>query len=131
MVLNDDGSFTYMPSANYSGTDSFTYKANDGLLDSNVATVTIVVDPVNDAPDADAGGPYTISEGDWLLLDASGSTDIEADTLSFSWMSMVMASLATPAARHRHCLLRNWPVWALTATTPSASLFALMTATAV
>ncbi|MEK9770179.1 MAG: Ig-like domain-containing protein, partial [Betaproteobacteria bacterium] len=40
----------YNPTANYNGTDSFTFKVNDGLLDSNIATVTITVNPVNDAP---------------------------------------------------------------------------------
>ncbi len=32
---------TYTPAANYFGPDSFTFKANDGQADSNVATVTI------------------------------------------------------------------------------------------
>src|SRR5436309_3174892 len=41
---------TYTPAANYNGPDSFTYKANDGSLDSNPATVTITVTAVNDAP---------------------------------------------------------------------------------
>ena len=41
---------TYTPAANYSGADSFTFKANDGALDSNVATVSITVTAVNDAP---------------------------------------------------------------------------------
>ena len=34
----------------WNGTDTFTYKANDGTDDSNIATVTITVNPVNDAP---------------------------------------------------------------------------------
>jgi Bacterial Ig domain/Bacterial Ig-like domain/FG-GAP-like repeat len=38
-----DGSFTYTPNTGFSGSDSFTYKANDGKLDSNTATVTITV----------------------------------------------------------------------------------------
>ena len=50
VTLNADGSFTYTPAANYNGTDSFTYRANDGALDRNIATVTITVTPVNDAP---------------------------------------------------------------------------------
>jgi VCBS repeat-containing protein len=50
LTLNTDGSFNYTPNANFNGTDSFTYKANDGALDSNVATVTLTVNPVNDAP---------------------------------------------------------------------------------
>ena len=52
LTLNADGSFTYTPDANYNGTDSFTYKANDGTADSNVATVTLTVTAVNDAPAA-------------------------------------------------------------------------------
>ncbi len=43
MTLNADGSFTYTPAAGFTGTDSFTYLANDGALDSNAATVTIEV----------------------------------------------------------------------------------------
>ena len=54
MTLNANGSFTYTPAANYNGPDSFTYKANDGTPDCNVATVTITVTPVNDAPVAKA-----------------------------------------------------------------------------
>ena len=54
-TLNADGSFDYTPAANFNGTDSFTYKANDGSLDSNTATVTITVNPVNDAPVLDNG----------------------------------------------------------------------------
>jgi O-glycosyl hydrolase len=43
VVLNSDGSFEYTPDAGYMGSDSFTYKANDGTADSNVATVHITV----------------------------------------------------------------------------------------
>src|ERR1043166_8863489 len=45
-TVNPDGSFTYSPNASFSGTDSFTYKANDGSLDSNIATETITVNSV-------------------------------------------------------------------------------------
>lgn len=41
---------TYTPAAHYNGQDSFTYKANDGAEDSNVATVSITINPVNDPP---------------------------------------------------------------------------------
>jgi hypothetical protein len=49
-VLNADGTFTYKPLPNFNGTDTFTYRANDGGNNSNVVTVTITVNPVNDAP---------------------------------------------------------------------------------
>ena len=54
LVLVSSGSFSYTPNANFNGVDSFTYKANDGSLDSNVATVTITVNAVNDAPQVSA-----------------------------------------------------------------------------
>src|SRR5205814_1972187 len=50
VALAADGSFTYTPAANYNGADSFTYRASDGQANSNVATVSIAVTPVNDAP---------------------------------------------------------------------------------
>src|SRR5439155_10629535 len=60
LTSNSDGSFTYTPALNYNGTDSFTYKANDGTADSGVATVTIAVTAVNDAPVA-VNDPYAVS----------------------------------------------------------------------
>src|SRR5207302_6354365 len=41
---------TYTPAANYNGPDSFTFKANDGTVDSSAATVSLTVTAVNDAP---------------------------------------------------------------------------------
>ena len=42
-ILNADGSFSYEPDPGFTGIDSFTYRANDGSADSNLATVTIDV----------------------------------------------------------------------------------------
>jgi VCBS repeat-containing protein len=50
LSLSPDGSFVYTPAANYFGSDSFSYKATDGIDDSNVATVSIAVAAVNDLP---------------------------------------------------------------------------------
>jgi ELWxxDGT repeat protein len=43
LTLNANGTFTYRPNAGFVGTDSFTYRASDGALQSNLATVTITV----------------------------------------------------------------------------------------
>jgi hypothetical protein len=48
VTFNSDGSFSYVPAADYCGPDSFTYHANDGVLDSNIATVSIDVACVTD-----------------------------------------------------------------------------------
>ncbi len=51
-TVNADDTITYTPNANFNGTDSFTYKVNDGKDNSNVATVIITVNSVNDPPQA-------------------------------------------------------------------------------
>ena len=47
LTLNADGSFTYQPDANYSGPDSFVYRASDGTLQSGDTTVTLGVTAVD------------------------------------------------------------------------------------
>src|SRR5690606_21411494 len=44
------GAYTYTAAAGQSGVDAFTFKANDGIDDSNVATVSVVIQPANRAP---------------------------------------------------------------------------------
>ncbi len=48
--LNADGSFTYTPEQDFFGADAFSYRASDGTSVSNVATVSLSVSAVNDAP---------------------------------------------------------------------------------
>ncbi len=48
-----DGSFTYVPEANFHGTDSFTYRITDGEAVSELAIVTLTVNSVNEAPEAE------------------------------------------------------------------------------
>ena len=49
VISNGDGTFSYTPDANYFGPDSFTFRANDGTLESNVSTVSISVTAVTPA----------------------------------------------------------------------------------
>jgi hypothetical protein len=52
LTLNPDGSFSYTPHPDFNGSDSFTYRASGGNFDSDPATVTIEVRPVDDTPPA-------------------------------------------------------------------------------
>jgi VCBS repeat-containing protein len=85
VALNANGSFTYTPAANFNGTDSFTYRAGDGDLTSDPATVTITVTPVNDAPAA-ANDGYGTAEDTVLTVPAPGvlanDNDPDGDSLS-------------------------------------------------
>jgi VCBS repeat-containing protein len=63
LTLNTDGSFTYTPTTGFSGTDSFTYQANDGSINSNMAAVTVTVTKpkVNQAPVVNAA-TFSVAE---------------------------------------------------------------------
>ena len=77
---SSDG-FTYMPSANYNGQDNFTFKANDGNLDSNTATVVINVTPVNDNPVA-TNDSATMNQDTSVTINAlANDTDVDGDKL--------------------------------------------------
>jgi hypothetical protein len=79
LVLNADGSFTYTPDPEFSGTDEFTYQADDGKdLSTNVATVTIEVLTVNDPPTAVADS-YATDVNTPLAVAAPGVLDNDFD----------------------------------------------------
>ena len=82
LTLNNDGSFSYVPAQYYHGTDNFTFKANDGQMDSNVATVALTVNHVNQAPVA-ADGTATGNENT-TIAGTLGVTDVDADPLTYS-----------------------------------------------
>lgn len=85
LALSADGSFTYTPDLNFNGEDSFTYKAFDGTLYSNVVTVTITVTPANDAPVLAEIGAQSGNEDTLITFTASASdVDLPAQVLSFS-----------------------------------------------
>src|SRR5665213_1077179 len=83
--LNTNGGFTYLSATNYNGSDSFTYRANDGTTNGNLATVTINITPVNDPPVAN-NDSYTTPEDVPLIVPTAGilanDTDVEGDPLT-------------------------------------------------
>lgn len=97
LVLNTDGSFTYTPNADFNGSDSFTYVANDGTSDSAEATVTITVNPVNDVPVANDDSATTAFETPLSGIDVlANDTDADVgDTLSISAFDATSANGGT------------------------------------
>ncbi|MBB17585.1 hypothetical protein CMK22_20150, partial [Candidatus Poribacteria bacterium] len=72
---------TYTPNSNYNGTDSLVFKVNDGIVDSNIATITITVTPINDLPVANAQD-ITTSEDTSKVITLT-ATDIDNETLTY------------------------------------------------
>ncbi|MCX7844948.1 MAG: Ig-like domain-containing protein, partial [Candidatus Bipolaricaulota bacterium] len=87
MTLNSNGSFTYTPPANWTGTTTFTYRAKDtSNAYSNTATVTITVKE----PVAAADDHYEVRAGSTLVVEAPGvlanDRDPTGGTLTAHWV---------------------------------------------
>ena len=79
LTFNSTGTFTYTPDSGFTGSDYFTYKTNDGALDSNVATVTINVgsSPVSAVTDS-----YSTDEDAALVVAVPGVLGNDSDSNS-------------------------------------------------
>lgn len=78
----------YAPNQDFNGTDTFTYKANDGVEDSNEATVTVTINPVDDPPTTENMSVET--DEDVALEISFPATDVDGESLSYSiedWVS--------------------------------------------
>ena len=96
LTFNPDGSYSFQGPQDFNGAVSFTYTANDGSLDSNVATVSITVNPVNDAPvaqDASASG-----DEDTLISGQVVATDVDSPSLTYALVSGAVDGNGDPVA---------------------------------
>jgi hypothetical protein len=85
LEVRTDFQISYTPRPNFNGPDSFTYTANDGTSDSNIAVVHISVSPINDAPTA-SDDAYSTTRNMALVVDSSSGilvndVDVEGDEI--------------------------------------------------
>ena len=95
-----DGSFIYVPNANFNGIDTFVYRLRDPFGNvSNEATVTIAVNAVNDAPLGVVNRAYNTAQGTPLRVDApgvlAGVTDVELNVVSAQLVTTVAPAAGT------------------------------------
>lgn len=79
------GAFTYTADAGASGSDTFTFKVNDGNVDSNIATVTVTItpdNPDNNAPVA-SNGNLTVLAGT-MATGTLAASDADGQPLTFT-----------------------------------------------
>ena len=86
---------TYTPDADFNGPDAFTFKTNDGQADSNVATVSITVNAVNDAPVANDDAATTDEDTAVTIPVLANDTDVDGDTPSVASVGSPSNGLAT------------------------------------
>ncbi len=95
------GRFEYTPAANWSGTDEFSYVVNDGTVDSEVASVSIDIDPVNDLPEISDIGSQSILEGELkrveFTVDEGGGEIEDVQVLSITVTSSNQESIPDDA----------------------------------
>jgi RHS repeat-associated protein len=86
----------YTPAENYHGNDSFTFKVNDGELDSLVpALVTLTIDARNDTPVA-SNQAVSVLENDSVSL-TLGASDVDGDPLTYDFGSPAHGTLTGTA----------------------------------
>lgn len=79
LTLNSDGTFQYLPNADFFGSDSFEYEVTDGNGGRASGFVTITINSVNDEPVANSD-IYTINEDNGLTATAGVNGLLENDT---------------------------------------------------
>ncbi len=72
VVMDDDGSYIYTPVEHWNGTDSFTYMVSDEASGSDIATVTLTVNAVNDSP---VNTELPVISGDMHVLQTLSTTN--------------------------------------------------------
>jgi hypothetical protein len=89
LAMNADGTFAYTPDLNYFGTDSFSYNLSDGSPStgsgqgySNLATVSLTVTPVNDAPVAADAQATTAEDTPLVIALGAYASDVDSTTLT-------------------------------------------------
>lgn len=83
LMLNADGTYTYVPDLDYNGSDTFTYTVSDGRGGTNTYTVAIQVGGTNDAPTA-ANQNVSVPEDRPLIASLPSATDIDGDPVTYS-----------------------------------------------
>ncbi|MBI3673274.1 MAG: tandem-95 repeat protein, partial [Rhizobiales bacterium] len=82
VVINADNTITYTPYANYNGADSFKYTMSDGNGGLSIATVSVTVTPVNDAPQAINDLAVTAADTAVTVKVLANDLDVDGDPLT-------------------------------------------------
>ena len=91
-VVNADGTFTYIPNLNFTGTDSFSVRVADGSSGFVIVNIQVVVAPENDAPVV-PNYEFTMLE-DTILTSRVFATDLDEDLLTYTLQTQAANGIA-------------------------------------
>ncbi len=97
VVLNEDGTLTYTPDANYHGSDTITYTVSDGEGGTASATVAVTVNSVNDAPVAGDDSASTNEDSSVTVNVLGNDSDVEGDSLTVTGASALHGTVVVNA----------------------------------
>jgi hypothetical protein len=95
--FNVDGSFSYLPAADFTGSDQFSYVVSDGSALSSVTAVTLSVLPVNDAPTLEANTGSGVITG---LADSVTSSELQAADVDDAASDLTFTVTRAPTSGH-------------------------------
>ena len=95
VVLNSDGTVTYTHNGSNTVSDSFTYTANDGVLESAIATVSITISPVNYPPTVNNDSLSVDEGGQGIIAILANDSDPDGDSLSVTNLTLPGQGTAT------------------------------------
>jgi hypothetical protein len=78
------GAFTYTPNSSVNGADSFSFKASDGVQDSNTASISVNIAGTNDPPMAVSDQGAVTAGSSIAIMVLANDTDADGDTLSIA-----------------------------------------------
>jgi VCBS repeat-containing protein len=114
LVTGTPQQLRYKPSANFNGTDTFTYRATDGANQSSPATVTVTVSAVNDVPDAVTDSkttaedtPISFFSSDLTANDSPGPPDEVAAGQTVRVTAVARISGGTPSLNTSSGVIRR------------------------
>ena len=86
VIINPDGTITFTPAPNFNGPTTITYTISDGNGGTSVATVSVTVNSINDAPTVDTPLPAQsgVDSAAVSIPVAGNFSDLDNDTLTFT-----------------------------------------------
>ena len=100
---HDSATVMYTPNGGFTGSDPFTFKANDGTADSNMATATVTVTPPGNVAPTAAGATLTTPAGAALPVTLQAS-DPDNCELTFTVVSQPTHGSLSPSLTDQPCV---------------------------